>query len=579
MEEKEVEKSSEQLQSLIADGVHKAILTSPGILKKYSLLKALLERRQRQATRFLELCESALVFENTVKELYSHLEWEYTELDSDSNHGTRTTRFRGSISRPPSSSVTTPQASSPENEENQEKMNPQTSSPDILNKNVKVVLRRLESSAVAATNCPASPDAHNEEDVEIISDESLVEWKPDGERSESESSDPDFVMKKKRKIKAKRRKDKKVNPSSKRRRQSAPKARKENTPVSTSNTVSYIVSDNKSSSSPETSDTDHEVCQQEATAWRSNSTKTAARLSTKKTETSQNHAKPATKTQDQSAPKAVVLKTTTKSNTANTTAQATKTPQSLTDGSAGKVIKTFTTKVGTPASEGTSKTVKITRIVPKGEIKVNMNVLARKKSMCWERGKVSEIITRESGKVKYKITFAEKGKVLVSGHHIAFDGLPRLEDLSLGCRVVVKCPNETFQPGILCELPSRKNRMRFLVYIDDHTPIYVSLRELFLVCRPLADPLEEIPDDNHRVFMQNYLKLWPYPHQLQIKVGETLKAEYKGVMQTCKIITADCSLIEVIFESDQHKEWLYRGSLRLEHMLHMNQKSQQNSTK
>lgn len=141
----------------------------------------------------------------------------------------------------------------------------------------------------------------------------------------------------------------------------------------------------------------------------------------------------------------------------------------------------------------------------------------------------------EDGRLKYKVCFEEKGKSLVSGHHIAFDNTPKLEQLYVGARVVVRCQDNKFRfrPGVLAELPSRKNRLRcvfewvfiptcmnhqklcllleeantsfyrkskcfgkgliwcktfsfsrFLVFMDDHTPIYVGLPLFHLVCRP-----------------------------------------------------------------------------------------------
>ncbi len=71
--------------------------------------------------------------------------------------------------------------------------------------------------------------------------------------------------------------------------------------------------------------------------------------------------------------------------------------------------------------------------------------------------------------MKYKISFEEKGKILVSGHHIAFNYMAKAEQLFVGARVVVKCPAEKswFCPGVLAELPSRKNRMRFVCVMDN----------------------------------------------------------------------------------------------------------------
>ncbi|XP_071355740.1 histone-lysine N-methyltransferase SETDB1-B-like isoform X3 [Trachinotus anak] len=197
-----------------------------------------------------------------------------------------------------------------------------------------------------------------------------------------------------------------------------------------------------------------------------------------------------------------------------------------------------------------------------------MVVLARKRPMRWQRGKIVEMVTKEDGRVKYKVSFEEKGKSLVSGHHIAFDTTPKLEQLYVGARVVVRCQDNKFrfQPGILAELPSRKNRLRFLVFMDDHTPVYVSLPFLHLVCRPLEDVLEDVSDSSHKHFMKQYLKDWPYPHLTQYRAGQALNVELNGVQQRCEVQVVDSSLIQVVFQDNQHKEWIHRGSIRLEHM-------------
>ncbi|XP_039977151.1 histone-lysine N-methyltransferase SETDB1-A isoform X2 [Xiphias gladius] len=213
------------------------------------------------------------------------------------------------------------------------------------------------------------------------------------------------------------------------------------------------------------------------------------------------------------------------------------------------------------------ETTKVRPNLPEGEVKVDMMVLARKGPMRWQRGKIVEIVTKD-GRLKYKVSFEEKGKSLVSGHHIAFDTTPKLEQLYVGARVAVQCQDNKFrfQPGILAELPSRKNRLRFLVFMDDHTPVYVGLPLLHLVCRPLEDVLEDIPDSPHKGFMKQYLKDWPYPHLTQYRVGQSFNVELNGDQQKCEVQVVDCSLIQVVFQDNQHKEWIHRGSIRLEHM-------------
>lgn len=206
--------------------------------------------------------------------------------------------------------------------------------------------------------------------------------------------------------------------------------------------------------------------------------------------------------------------------------------------------------------------------LPEPEVKVDMTVIARKKPLRWERGKVVEVVTKEDGRVKYKVSFEQKGKSLVSRHHVALDNPPKLAQLFVGARVVVRCQVNKFRfwPGILAELPSRSNRLRFLVFIDDHTPVYVGLPLLHLVCKQLDNPLEDVPESAHRIFMEQYLKDWPYPHLTQYRVGQNLNAELNGAQKRCEVLVVDGSLVQVVFHENQFKEWIHRGSTRLEHM-------------
>lgn len=74
----------------------------------------------------------------------------------------------------------------------------------------------------------------------------------------------------------------------------------------------------------------------------------------------------------------------------------------------------------------------------------------------------------EDGSVKYKIGFANKSRGLVSGRHMAFERRPRLSQLKVGTRVVIERPHAApqYSTGILAELPSWKNRMRFVPEAD-----------------------------------------------------------------------------------------------------------------
>lgn len=109
----------------------------------------------------------------------------------------------------------------------------------------------------------------------------------------------------------------------------------------------------------------------------------------------------------------------------------------------------------------------------------------------------------------------------------------------------------------------------------------------------VEDVLENIPDSHHKCFIKQYLKDWPYPHVTQYRVGQFLNAELNGVPQRCEVQVVDCSLVQVIFQvsiiaaakimffpsrvylkyltlcschtqDNQQKEWIYRGSVRLD---------------
>ncbi|XP_060948893.1 histone-lysine N-methyltransferase SETDB1-B-like isoform X2 [Limanda limanda] len=232
-------------------------------------------------------------------------------------------------------------------------------------------------------------------------------------------------------------------------------------------------------------------------------------------------------------------------------------------------VNTKVTGVTAPCTSSGDAT-KAPPSAPQVELSVNMKVLARKNPMIWQPGKIAEILTKEDGRLKYKVIFVEKGKSLVSAHHIASEQVSSIEQVFVGARVVVKSKvDRNYFPGVLAELPSRKNKMRFLIFIDDHTPIYVPLHGFRLVCQPLSCPLDDIQDDAHKKFMAGYLKSWPNTLMTHYPQGETIEAEHKGVQKKCEVLTVDSSLVQVVFKEDQHKQWFYRGSMRLKHMINL----------
>lgn len=135
----------------------------------------------------------------------------------------------------------------------------------------------------------------------------------------------------------------------------------------------------------------------------------------------------------------------------------------------------------------------------------------------------------------------------------------------MGCRVVAKSKVEDtfFSPGILGELPSRSNHMRFLIFFDDQKTSYVSLPVLRMVSNPLPDPLDDLRDEQLQDFLREYLVRMPHPLIPQFKVDQRIKVERNGVFEACTVVQLDSHLMQVVY-ADEEKEWLYRGSFRLE---------------
>lgn len=63
----------------------------------------------------------------------------------------------------------------------------------------------------------------------------------------------------------------------------------------------------------------------------------------------------------------------------------------------------------------------------------------------------------------------------------------------------------------------------------------------------MANPLEEIANEQHRRFMMEYIREWPFLPQIAYMVGETINAELDGAQQKCVVEVVDCSLIQVLF--------------------------------
>ncbi|XP_008321419.1 histone-lysine N-methyltransferase SETDB1-B isoform X3 [Cynoglossus semilaevis] len=237
---------------------------------------------------------------------------------------------------------------------------------------------------------------------------------------------------------------------------------------------------------------------------------------------------------------------------------------------------------GPPGAAGSAPAVFVSQVasgsltqpkanVEEDEVRIGMNILGKKRTKTWHRGVLVAITPVANDTFKYKVKF-DKGKSLLSGNHVAFDYNPTLESLYVGARVVAKYKDGNLvwlYAGIVAEMPNNKNRMRFLIFFDDGYASYVTLPELFPVCRPMKRTWEDIEDASCRDFIEEYITAYPSRPMVLLKVNQIIKTEWEGTWWKSKVEDVDGSLVKILFLDDKRSEWIYRGSTRLEPMFNL----------
>ncbi|KAF7210929.1 histone-lysine N-methyltransferase SETDB1-A [Nothobranchius furzeri] len=628
MEEDEVEMSYKELQMWIRDQVEKSCLASFGGREYYySQLQSLLKRKITQTEKLVSLCKSVSAFEQSVKELYSMLGLEYIGYDFNSgcsdapiskdalpdwfsSKATSDHDAKGSIivtmkevkvvltklsaaeikadlhPEPPQIDGNECESLSSAESEMCWEPEPDSSGSDISDFTKSAKRRKMDLSRTLVKSRQTSRGTRRQA---VISETETSS--SDGTSRGAENETMETALEATAATNAKCN----VSEASKSKTPQANKTKtaefnKVNTTIQADKKLGDESRKSETSQADKTRDESRKLKVQQANKTKIESTKSKKSQADKTTDESR---KPETSQADKTKIESTKSKTSqadktkiesTKSKTSQAdkttdesrkskTQQANKITSQDKANSESHAVKPSTSSAningGDSVSQKSSTTTSNPPNVPLEKITVNMKVVARRKALSWHAGKVTEIITKEDGRVKYKVAFEEKGRALVSGHHIALAHQPKVSYLSTGARVVIETEDGEFMPGIVAEVPGRKNHMRFMVFTDDHTPVYIALPKIRLVCQPLADPLDDIPDNNHREFMRDYLRQWPFPAQTHYRVGQKMRALYNGTQEKVEVLQVDCSLIEVIFEVDQHKEWLYRGSIRLEQMLEM----------
>ncbi|XP_044261529.1 histone-lysine N-methyltransferase eggless-like [Tribolium madens] len=133
--------------------------------------------------------------------------------------------------------------------------------------------------------------------------------------------------------------------------------------------------------------------------------------------------------------------------------------------------------------------------------------------------------------------------------------------------------HEPYYPGIVAEPPVAQNKYRYLIFFDIGYSQYVNYTNVHVVFEASKNVWEDM-HVNSRSFIKKYLESADRP-MVKLSTGQTVRVEYNGKWVLCKIMSVDCSLVLVLFESLGRMEWIYRGSTRLSPMF----KEEQNATK
>uniref|UniRef100_A0A673I9R2 [histone H3]-lysine(4) N-trimethyltransferase n=1 Tax=Sinocyclocheilus rhinocerous TaxID=307959 RepID=A0A673I9R2_9TELE len=206
------------------------------------------------------------------------------------------------------------------------------------------------------------------------------------------------------------------------------------------------------------------------------------------------------------------------------------------------------------------------------EIKLNvgMVVLGKRAHNLWRKGTV-----QEDG-LRYKVESKSGKEIVLPAYRVASLQPPILKDLFIGCRVVASSIDDegkaSFNAAVLVELPERKNRMRFLVFFDDGHAAYLALPDLHIVCKQLKKVWKDIEDEKLQLQVKEYLRVYPNPIAVVLRAGQDTKAIRNGKFETCTVLQLDGSLIQICFKKDKQKEWIYKGSDRLEHIVNIKQR-------
>ncbi|VDP20829.1 unnamed protein product [Echinostoma caproni] len=209
---------------------------------------------------------------------------------------------------------------------------------------------------------------------------------------------------------------------------------------------------------------------------------------------------------------------------------------------------------------------------------ISQPVLCRKEKDTWFPGHVSSVsyqshLPQGPESAVYHVTLdaapgseSEVCRATPASVALAVSASELKQKYPVGARVVSIYRDDDggigYYSGLIAEPPSERNNHRYLLFFDDGYTQYSPPNEIYRICHQSKENWKEATEGSQG-FIKRYLAQYPQRPMVRLKPGQSIETELDGEWIHTTVEKVDASLVLIRF-SDTHREWIYRGSTRLE---------------
>lgn len=201
--------------------------------------------------------------------------------------------------------------------------------------------------------------------------------------------------------------------------------------------------------------------------------------------------------------------------------------------------------------------------------------LVNNASAAWSKAKIIEVSDLyANGFCKVSFYSSHQSDLFLKANQIAFFHPPNVL-LKIATKVVALlnyesntffAQNQLFS-GIIAEPPKRTNQFRYLVFFDSGSCAYVSHNHLFVLVDDHLSPSDDL-SELEKKFRIVYFKDYPERAMVKFQLHEKIKVLCNDRWAVGQVEQIDCSLVKLYYKSLNKREWIFRGSFRLQPLYH-----------